>query len=187
VAAGRTAPIFASRPLPAPSTISANLLGKVSPVRDPTAKNAKGVKEGLPIDSRPLVSSSAWFQTTRWMPSGSKITFQLVINPKTSGAEPLRALAPCLGVLGALRVSLFAAKLAPMAPSPPNTQPKVLECICESKHYVNTGSASLAIIVADAFSTSAWREFPCASIVTMAGKSLTRRCHMASGIPNSNR
>ena len=54
----------------------ANLLAKVSPARDPTAKNAK---EGL---SRPLVSSSRCFRTTRWLPSRSKTTFQLIINPK---------------------------------------------------------------------------------------------------------
>ena len=30
------------------------------------------------------------------------------------------------------------------------------------------------------------RLLPWASIVTMAGKSLTRRCHIASGVPNSN-
>ena len=29
------------------------------------------------------------------------------------------------------------------------------QLICESQHYVNTGSASLAIMVAEAFSTSA--------------------------------
>lgn len=51
----------------------------------------------------------------------------------------------------------------------------------------NTGSASLASTAAEAFSTSAWSELPCASIVTMAGKSVTRRCHMASGMPNSSR
>jgi hypothetical protein len=37
------------------------------------------------------------------------------------------------------------------------------------------------------FSTSACRLFPCASMVTIAGKLFTRRCHMASGIPNSIR
>ena len=37
------------------------------------------------------------------------------------------------------------------------------------------------------FSTSACRLLPCASIVTIAMKSRTRRCHIASGIPNSIR
>jgi hypothetical protein len=36
-------------------------------------------------------------------------------------------------------------------------------------------------------STSSWRLRPWASIVTMAGKSRTRRCHIASGTPSSNR
>src|SRR3954465_10521075 len=34
-------------------------------------------------------------------------------------------------------------------------------------------------------STSACRLFPCASIVTIAAKFFTRKCHIASGIPNS--
>ena len=36
-------------------------------------------------------------------------------------------------------------------------------------------------------STLACRLFPCASIVTIAAKSCTCRCHMASGIPKSSR
>jgi len=51
--------------VPRCDAISANLLAKVSPVRDPNAKNAKGAKKGLSIYSRPLVSSSGWFRTTR--------------------------------------------------------------------------------------------------------------------------
>ena len=47
---------------------------------------------------------------------------------------------------------------------------------------VNPASAS-----AVAFSTSACRLLPCASMVTMVRKSFTRRCHMASGTPNSSR
>lgn len=35
-------------------------------------------------------------------------------------------------------------------------------------------------------STSLCSELPCASIVTMAAKSSTSRCHMASGMPNSS-
>ena len=50
-----------------------------------------------------------------------------------------------------------------------------------------TGSASFASSFADAFSTSACRLFPCESIVTMAGKSLTMMCHMASGTPKSRK
>jgi hypothetical protein len=38
-----------------------------------------------------------------------------------------------------------------------------------------------------AFSTSACRLLPCASMVTIAAKFFTRMCHMASGIPNSIR
>lgn len=38
-----------------------------------------------------------------------------------------------------------------------------------------------------ACSTFACRLLPCASIVTMAMKPFTRRCHMASGMPNSNK
>ena len=50
-----------------------------------------------------------------------------------------------------------------------------------------TGPDSFSSMTAEAFSTSACSEFPCASIVTIAGKSFTRRCHIASGIPNSRR
>src|SRR3982750_3955380 len=38
-----------------------------------------------------------------------------------------------------------------------------------------------------AFSTSACRLLPCASIVTIAAKFFTRMCHIASGTPNSIR
>ena len=38
----------------------------------------------------------------------------------------------------------------------------------------------------DSCSISLCRLFPCASMVTIAGKSLTRRCHIASGVPNSS-
>ncbi len=37
------------------------------------------------------------------------------------------------------------------------------------------------------FSISAWRLWPCASMVTMARKLRTRRCHIASGMPRSRR
>jgi len=37
----------------------------------------------------------------------------------------------------------------------------------------------------DSCSMSLCSEFPCASIVTIAGKSSTVRCHIASGVPNS--
>ena len=43
-----------------------------------------------------------------------------------------------------------------------------------------------ASTVADSASTSLCKLFPWASIVTMTGKSLTWRCHRASGTPNSN-
>jgi hypothetical protein len=38
----------------------------------------------------------------------------------------------------------------------------------------------------DSCSMSLCKLFPCASIVTMAGKSLTIKCHIASGVPNSS-
>ena len=38
----------------------------------------------------------------------------------------------------------------------------------------------------DSCSMSLCRLLPCASIVTIAGKSLTVRCHIASGVPNSS-
>ena len=38
----------------------------------------------------------------------------------------------------------------------------------------------------DLFSTSSWRLLPCASIVTIAGKSSTSSIHIASVIPNSS-
>jgi hypothetical protein len=50
----------------------------------------------------------------------------------------------------------------------------------------NTGSASFANTAAEAFSTSACSELPWASMVTMAGKSVTRSRHIASGMPNSS-
>ena len=46
--------------------------------------------------------------------------------------------------------------------------------------------ASAASFSPDACSMSLCRLFPWASIVTMAGKSVTRRCHIASGVPNSS-
>ena len=52
--------------------------------------------------------------------------------------------------------------------------------------HKNTGSANLASTAAEAFSTSACSELPCASMVTMAGKSVTRSRHIASGMPNSS-
>ena len=55
-----------------------------------------------------------------------------------------------------------------------------------SGHRV-TGSANFSSSVADALSTSAWRLLPRASIVTIAGKSFTRMCHIASGTPNSRK
>ena len=41
------------------------------------------------------------------------------------------------------------------------------------------------VLRADSCSTSSWRLLPWASMVTMAGKSFTVRCHIASGVPNS--
>src|SRR3954465_9827291 len=48
--------------------------------------------------------------------------------------------------------------------------------------FCNDSSASPV-----AASTSACRLLPCASIVTIAAKSCTSKCHIASGIPNSIR
>src|SRR5262245_41609772 len=55
-----------------------------------------------------------------------------------------------------------------------------------ARHNQNTGSANFANTAAEAFSTSACSELPCASMVTMAGKSVTRSRHIASGMPNSS-
>ena len=52
---------------------------------------------------------------------------------------------------------------------------------------VKTGSANLDSRMDEALCTSACSELPWESMVTMAGRSLTRRCHMASGMPNSSR
>ena len=46
-------------------------------------------------------------------------------------------------------------------------------------------SASVASTLPDSTSTSLCRLLPCASMVTIAGKSRTCRCHIASGVPNS--
>jgi hypothetical protein len=56
-----------------------------------------------------------------------------------------------------------------------------------SENQSLTGSANFASSAAEAFSTSAWRLFPCESIVTIAGKSFTLICHIASGMPNSRK
>ncbi len=51
--------------------------------------------------------------------------------------------------------------------------------------YLNTGSRNCASLAAESFSTSAWRLLPCASMVTIAAKPSTCKCHIASGMPNS--
>ena len=56
-----------------------------------------------------------------------------------------------------------------------------------SRRYEKTGLAKVARTAADAVSTSAWSELPWASMVTIAGKSVTRSRHIASGMPNSRR
>ena len=67
-------------------------------------------------------------------------------------------------------------------------------CIGAGAHWIRsrgdhrvTGGANFASSLAEAFSTSAWRLFPRASIVTITGKSLTLMCHIASGTPNSRK
>ena len=52
--------------------------------------------------------------------------------------------------------------------------------------YQLTKSPIVSRCFPDSCSISLCRLFPCASIVTIAGKSLTRRCHIASGVPNSS-
>jgi hypothetical protein len=55
------------------------------------------------------------------------------------------------------------------------------------KHPTFHAGCNCSSAVPVVFSTSACRLLPCASMVTMAGKPFTRRCHIASGIPNSIR
>ena len=60
--------------------------------------------------------------------------------------------------------------------------PVCLTLSAEVKPYTLCNAANFPPV---SFSTSACRLLPCASIVTIAAKSRTRRCHIASGIPNS--
>src|SRR5208283_1026644 len=52
--------------------------------------------------------------------------------------------------------------------------------------YVATGT-SFSNSCPEAVSTDSCKLWPCESIVTIASKSFTLRCHIASGMPNSSR
>ncbi len=59
-----------------------------------------------------------------------------------------------------------------------------LSIVRDGKRYTVCNSCSDSPVD---FSISACRLLPCASMVTMAAKLFTFRCHIASGMPSSNR
>jgi hypothetical protein len=67
------------------------------------------------------------------------------------------------------------------------TQPVHTLGTAAAGHHTVSGAANFASSAPEDFSTSACMLLPRASIVTITGKSLTRRCHIASGMPNSRK
>ncbi len=86
--------------------------------------------------------------------------------------------------ISTLIAALILAAVGTQAPAQSDRYNKYLGAIDVQKV---TGSAKFASFPAEALSTSACRLLPCASMVTMTGKSLTEMCHMASGMPNSRK